>query len=200
MAFETLFFRKSRHFKTMRQGSNHPSVPREFLLERQLGSGSYSQVWSAMHVALRKRVAIKIIPKQSLQSAKAKQRLTREIENHKKLQHPYIASLFSVTENIFHYFLVLEFVPGGTLQHKIANGGALSENDARHYFVQLLSAIDYLHNQKHCAHRDLKADNIVIDENNNIRLIDFGFSKIFDKGEDPLSTLCGSPSMFLNCA
>lgn len=176
--------------------SSRPSAPREFILESQLGSGSFASVWVAMHVNLRKRVAIKIITKHSVRTPKARHRFDREVAIHKEIQHPHIASLFSTTENILNFYLVMEYIPGGSLHQKIASNGRLSEGEAHHYFVQILSALDYLHNEKHIAHRDLKADNIVIDQNNNIRLIDFGFSKIFDNNTDPMTTLCGSPSMF----
>lgn len=179
--------------------SARPSAPREFILESRLGSGSFASVWVAMHVNLRKKVAIKIISKHSVRSPKTRLRFEREAAIHKEIQHPHIASLFSVTENILNYYLVMEYIPGGSLHQKIATTGRLTEMEAHHYFVQILSALNYLHNEKHIAHRDLKADNIVIDQNNNIRLIDFGFSKYFQNENDPLTTLCGSPSMFL-CA
>ena len=171
--------------------TNVPSAPREFLQKRQLGVGAFSRVWLAQHIALRKEVAIKIITKADVRTDKMKERLDREIENHKKMNHPYIAPLFSVTENILHYFLVMEYVPGGSLLDRISEAGRLTEREARHYFRQILSALTYLHQQLHIAHRDLKCDNVMIDEHNNVRLIDFGFSKSFDN--DLLRTNCGSP-------
>ena len=168
-----------------------PSAPPEFSLKRQLGAGAFSRVWLAQHVVLRKDVAIKIVSKSDLRDAKTKERLEREIEIHKRMQHPYIASLFHVTENVLQYFLVMEYVPGGSLLDRVSAAGRLSENDARHYFRQLLSAVTYLHKRLHIAHRDLKCENVMLDAGNNVRIIDFGFSKAFN--EDLMRTNCGSP-------
>ncbi|OHS97608.1 CAMK family protein kinase [Tritrichomonas foetus] len=171
-----------------------PSAPREFILENQLGSGAFSQVWLAQHVSLRKKVAIKVISKQSVRTPKGHSRFIRETEIQKRVHHPYIASLFYVSENILHHYLVMEYVNGITLQNRISNSGHISEFEAQHYFLQIFSAISYLHEKLKVIHRDLKADNIMIDQNNNIRLIDFGFACDIDDDEE-LRKCCGSPSM-----
>jgi serine/threonine protein kinase len=72
--------------------------------------------------------------------------------------------------------------------------GPLQEDRARRYFCELISALDYLHNSQLVAHRDLKAENVLLDRNDNIRLIDFGLSKYFTKGTPTLVTACGSPA------
>jgi hypothetical protein len=76
----------------------------------------------------------------------------------------------------------------------VNNNGPLEEGRARRYFCQLISALHYLHNVRFIAHRDLKAENVLLDRNDNIRLIDFGLSRAFTKGTPTLLTACGSPA------
>jgi serine/threonine protein kinase len=70
----------------------------------------------------------------------------------------------------------MEYVPGGNLFGLIQERGCLSEGFARYYFMQLMSVLDYLHSEQEVAHRDLKAENTVIDKNQTLRVIDFGFA------------------------
>jgi serine/threonine protein kinase len=110
----------------------------------------------------------------------------------KQVSHPFIAHLFSVLEDLDNYYLVLELAEQGNLRDWINVHGCLTEDAARHYFCQLVCVLEYLHNDKHIAHRDLKCDNILIDSHNNIRVIDFGLSRSCEG--DAMHTACGSPA------
>jgi serine/threonine protein kinase len=93
-----------------------------------------------------------------------------------------------------NFFLVMEHVPCGSLASHIHKHTRLSENEARSMFFQLMVALRYLHREMHIAHRDLKAENILMDQHMNIRLIDFGLSNSFTDDDPFFSTRCGSPA------
>ena len=161
---------------------------------RKLGAGSFATVWLAKHRITGGQVAIKVILKSSLDAPEAVTRFTREISLLKQMNHPFIAELFEILETDAAYFLVMEFVEHGNMLEYVNTNGRLDEDRARRYFCQLIAALDYLHNTKFVAHRDLKAENVLLDRNDNIRLIDFGLSNAFTKGTPQLMTACGSPA------
>jgi serine/threonine protein kinase len=108
------------------------------------------------------------------------------------MDHPFIAKLFEVIESDGYTFLVQEFAERGSLLDLVNKGGRLCEVQARRYFSQLICALEYLHSERMVAHRDLKAENVLLDRNLNLRLIDFGLSNTFCLDSE-FSTACGSP-------
>jgi serine/threonine protein kinase len=170
------------------------AVAREWELLRPLGSGSFAVVWLARHRPTGSLAAIKIILRISIESHSYLTQFTREISFLKQLDHPFISELFDVLEEEHAYYLVMEYCEHGSILNFVNSQGPLEEGRARRYFCQLISALDYLHNVKFIAHRDLKAENVLLDRNDNIRLIDFGLSNAFTKGTPTLMTACGSPA------
>jgi serine/threonine protein kinase len=112
----------------------------------------------------------------------------------KQFDHPFISELFQVIETDASFFLVMEFVENGNLLDYVNNNGRLSEDQARRYFAQLVSVLEYLHVERKVAHRDLKCENVLLDRYNNIRVIDFGLSNVFTDLNPNLLTACGSPA------
>jgi serine/threonine protein kinase len=110
------------------------------------------------------------------------------------MEHPFVAEFFQVIENNADYFLVMEYVENGNLLDYVNTNGRLSEDQARRYFGQLVSVLEYLHLERKVAHRDLKCENVLLDRYNNIRVIDFGLSNQFSDVNPNLSTTCGSPA------
>eukprot|EP00833_Pecoramyces_ruminatium_P006909 jgi/Orpsp1_1/1180941/evm.model.c7180000075187.2 len=115
----------------------------------------------------------------------------REVRILKMLHHPNIIKLYEVIETTNTIFLVMEYVSSGELYDYLVVHGKMKEKEARIKFRQILSAISYCH-KKRVIHRDLKAENLLLDANNNIKIADFGFSNVFDP-YDKLDTFCGSP-------
>jgi serine/threonine protein kinase len=159
-----------------------------------VASGNYGAVWQASHIILHLDVAIKVVPKTAVESDDSRMRFVREVTLLQKMDHPFISPLFQMLEDDLNHYLVMEYVPGGNLLSLIQEHGCLSEGLARHYFMQLISVLDYLHSEQEVAHRDLKAENLVIDRYQNIRVIDFGFAHSFSDGS--LAAACGSARIF----
>ncbi|EMP25446.1 Hormonally up-regulated neu tumor-associated kinase [Chelonia mydas] len=111
------------------------------------------------------------------------------------IRHPNIAQLLDILETENSYYLVMELCPGGNLMHKIYEKKRLEEYEARKYIRQLILAVEHLH-RAGVVHRDLKIENLLLDEDNNIKLIDFGLSNCAGilGYSDPFSTQCGSPA------
>uniref|UniRef100_A0A8C0UCA1 non-specific serine/threonine protein kinase n=1 Tax=Cyanistes caeruleus TaxID=156563 RepID=A0A8C0UCA1_CYACU len=135
-------------------------------------------------------VAIKIIDKSQLDAVNL-EKIYREVQIMKMLDHPHIIKLYQVMETKSMLYLVTEFAKNGEIFDYLASHGRLSEPEARRKFWQILSAVEYCHGRK-IVHRDLKAENLLLDNNMNIKIADFGFGNFYKSGE-PLTTWCGSP-------
>ena len=163
-------------------------------LIRLLGEGAFSRVFLGRHVITGQSVAVKVVRRESLSTEQALTRFNREVALLKQMHHPLIAELYEVIQTPEAVYLVLELLDGGSMLDYVNRHGKLCEDEAKKYFVQLVCVLDYLHNQKHVAHRDLKAENILFDKAGNIRLVDFGLSRTFTKESPNMSTSCGSPA------
>ncbi|XP_056667194.1 MAP/microtubule affinity-regulating kinase 3 isoform X8 [Monodelphis domestica] len=139
-----------------------------YRLLKTIGKGNFAKVKLARHILTGREVAIKIIDKTQLNPTSL-QKLFREVRIMKILNHPNIGEVFD--------YLVAH--------------GRMKEKEARAKFRQIVSAVQYCH-QKHIVHRDLKAENLLLDADMNIKIADFGFSNEFTVG-NKLDTFCGSP-------
>ncbi|KAM8831443.1 MAP/microtubule affinity-regulating kinase 3-like isoform 2-T2 [Spinachia spinachia] len=137
-----------------------------------------------------RNVAIKIIDKTQLNPTSL-QKLFREVRIMKILNHPNIVKLFEVIETEKTLYLVMEYASGGEVFDYLVAHGRMKEKEARAKFRQIVSAVQYCH-QRHIVHRDLKAENLLLDADMNIKIADFGFSNEFTVG-GKLDTFCGSP-------
>ena len=167
------------------------SLLRDYEIKSTLGEGEYSKVYFAIHKPTETSVSIKIIRKTSIDTMKIEYFLNKEICIMKEAVHPFICRFYEAFESDLFIYIVMEYISGGTLLDEIYKSGKMNERDASIIFSELMLAISYLHKHCHAAHRDIKAENILLDENHNIRLIDFGFSNLFSK-DNLMTTQCGS--------
>uniref|UniRef100_A0A4W5RC27 non-specific serine/threonine protein kinase n=1 Tax=Hucho hucho TaxID=62062 RepID=A0A4W5RC27_9TELE len=143
-----------------------------YRLLKTIGKGNFAKVKLARHVLTGKE-------------------LFREVRIMKLLNHPNIVKLFEVIETEKTLYLIMEYASGGEVFDYLVAHGRMKEKEARAKFRQIVSAVQYCH-QKCIVHRDLKAENLLLDADMNIKIADFGFSNEFTMG-NKLDTFCGSP-------
>ena len=140
-----------------------------------VGSGSYGQVYLALHILNKKNYAIKHMDKKKLFSLlHSLNSIQKEIVIQSKIDHPNIVKLLYVKETHISYDLVMEYASMGSLFHYIRKYKGLSEAKAFSLFIQVVNAVNFMHSND-LIHRDIKPENILIYENNVIRLCDFGW-------------------------
>ncbi|KAJ4935622.1 hypothetical protein JOQ06_017153, partial [Pogonophryne albipinna] len=155
-------------------------------IERTLGKGNFAVVKLARHRITKTEVqeqrlsarsppqttslpvAIKIIDKTQLDAVNL-EKIYREVQIMKMLDHPHIIKLYQVMETKNMLYLVTEYAKNGEIFDYLAKHGRLSELEARRKFWQILSAVEYCHN-RNIVHRDLKAENLLLDGHMNIKI------------------------------
>jgi len=164
----------------------------QFILGKNLGIGAFGKVKLATHVVTGHKVAVKILNKAKIKQLGMEEKVQREINILHLCTHPHIIRLYEVIDTPTDIFLVNEYVSGGELFDYIVSKGRLSADEARNFFHQIISGVEYCHFQK-IVHRDLKPENLLLDANDNIKIADFGLSNLMRDG-DFLRTSCGSPN------
>ena len=140
-----------------------------------VGSGSYGQVYLALHFLNKKYYAIKHMDKKKLFSQlHSLESIQKEIDIQSRIDHPNIVKLLYVKETHLSYDLVMEYASNGSLFHYIRKYKGLNENKTFSLFIQVVNAINFMHSND-LIHRDIKPENILIFENNIIKLCDFGW-------------------------
>ncbi|XP_015203435.2 NUAK family SNF1-like kinase 1 isoform X2 [Lepisosteus oculatus] len=168
----------------------HNLKPRYEVLET-LGKGTYGKVKRAVERGTGKTVAIKSIRKERITDDLDRVHIQREIEIISSLKHPNIICIYEVFENRDKIVIVMEYASRGELYDYVSNRRKLPETKARHIFRQVTSAVHYCH-KNGIVHRDLKLENILLDQDYNVKLADFGLSNHYHK-DTVLQTYCGSP-------
>jgi 5'-AMP-activated protein kinase, catalytic alpha subunit len=134
-----------------------------YIIERTLGVGGFGKVKLARHEFTGSEVAIKIINKKKMKSDKMSSKIQREIRLLKYFSHPNMIKLYQVLDTDLNIYLVMEYVSGGELFNLVNEEEGLQEDDARRLFKQICSGIEYCH-ENLVAHRDLKLENILVDD------------------------------------
>ncbi|KAE8220357.1 hypothetical protein CF319_g6103 [Tilletia indica] len=159
-----------------------------YTLGRPIAEGTFGKVSLATHRLTNTRVAIKQIPK--THSSHAAAALTREIHHHRKLHHPHVIQLYEVLATESSIWMVSELCAGGELYDYLVERGTLPDAEARRLFGQLCLAVAYIH-ERGIVHRDLKLENVLLDEMCNVKLGDFGFTREFERRK-LMDTFCGT--------
>ncbi|XXG43599.1 hypothetical protein AAC387_Pa01g3589 [Persea americana] len=175
-----------------------PTCPKlllgKYQLGRLLGRGAYAKVYHARSLEDDMGVAIKVIDKSKVAGTTMEPRIVREVSVMRRLSHPNIVKLHEVMATKSKIYMVMEHAKGGELFTQISRDGPLTEAAARRYFQQLVSAVHYCHS-KGVTHRDIKPQNILLDQEGNLKVSDFGLSALPELLRDGLlHTSCGTPA------
>jgi serine/threonine protein kinase len=161
--------------------SKNVICPDHIVLHKNIGNGSSGTTYYGTYLPLQTEVAVKVVNKAALNERQLK-RVHREIKFLYKLKHQNICKLYGEVETNSHICLIMELCKGGDLCDILNKNGPMSESKARSLFVQLLSAVNYLH-KKGILHRDIKLDNIFTNKTNDkITLGDFGLAAKWKQG------------------
>ena len=183
----------------------------KYRIERVLGQGGFGITYLAVQTSLRRKVAIKEFfmkdfcsrdeatlsirtPSNSSnkQVEQYKRKFIKEARNLARLNHPNIISVIDVFEENDTVYYVMPYLSGGSLLDYVKLHGALSESEAMKYVRQVAKALKYMHEEQHMCHFDVKPANILLDDNDNAVLIDFGISKNYDaSGHETTTTPVG---------
>ncbi len=163
----------------------------EDIFPKQLGSGSFGRVYLVSHNDSKKLFALKVIDKRKLMISYGKLDIIyNEINIHSKLSHENIIRLYNIHEDNESINIIMEYAEKGNLFQLISKEkSGLDESKAFDYFIQVVNAVYYLHNNN-IIHRDIKPENILIGNDNKIKLCDFGWAK--ELTLENRSTFCGT--------
>ena len=184
------FINSGEHYSSLKK----EDILCDFIIKEKLGEGAFGSVRLGINRQTEEKVAIKILEKSKIIKYEDKVRIEREIEILKKIRHPNIVHLYGIIETDKQIFIITEYIKGKELYHYILLKKKLNEEAACFYFKQILSGVEYLHKLK-IAHRDIKSENIIIEQSTNlIKIIDFGLSNEYgNKDGELLRSSCGSP-------
>lgn len=169
------------------------SVVEFYSIGRVLGKGAYGKVNLALQKLTRRLCAVKSINKALTSDKSTFLKLHNEMFIHKQLRHNNVCMLFETIETPTHNLLFLELCRGGDLLHYVRRRRRIDEDVAKVIFKQIVLGIQYIHS-KNIIHRDIKLENILIDNLGVVKICDFGVSKLLENKDSKATECCGTPS------
>ena len=165
--------------------------PQSFVAHRLLGKGSFGEVYLVQKIGTTQLYAMKIVKKAKILSQNLIKYSLTERRVLSEVRHPFIVRLHFAFQATSRLFLVLDYCPGGDLSDYLRRERKFTEERAKMYIMEILLALEYLH-KKDIIFRDLKPDNVVLDEDGHALLTDFGLSKEGVYDNQGAKSFCGS--------
>jgi serine/threonine-protein kinase len=156
------------------------SLNGRYRLEARVGSGGMSTVYRALDVTLERRVAVKLMNREVATDSDQLERFRREARAVAQLSHPHIVGVIDAGEDDGRPYIVLEYVEGETLKDRIRRMGRLPIGEAVAYAIEIARALGAAH-ARHIVHRDVKPQNVLIDEEGSAKVTDFGIARTLEE-------------------
>jgi eukaryotic-like serine/threonine-protein kinase len=158
-----------------------------YRLEKRLGAGGMSEVWSAFDLDLDRRVAVKLLAPNA-----DRVRFEREARSAAALAHPNICALYGYGQTEGRPFMVLEYLPGGSLEERLTPGRPLPDDETRRIAIDIAAGLAHAH-ERGLVHRDLKPSNVLFDAEGRAKIADFGIARLGEpSGLTELGTVLGT--------
>ena len=151
-----------------------------YRLEARIGSGGMSTVYRALDETLQRLVAIKLMNREVATDSDQLERFRREARAVAQLSHPHIVGVIDAGEDAGRPYIVFEYVEGETLKERIRRCGRLPVTEAVAYAIEIARALGAAH-ARHIVHRDVKPQNVLIDEEGRAKVTDFGIARTLDE-------------------
>ena len=153
----------------------------QYELEKRLGRGGMAEVYLAFQSGVERYVALKVLHPHLADDDEFLERFSTEARSAGRLNHPNIVRVIEYDRDREDHYLVLDYVPGGTLREYLEKKGILAPVEALHIMTQLTNAVAYAH-QQGIIHRDIKPDNILFTDETarQVMLTDFGLARLHD--------------------
>ncbi len=165
----------------------------KYQIQREIARGGMGTIFHAIDLTLRREVAIKVLHAHYSGDPSFAQRFLGEARGMARLDHPNIVRVYAVEEEGEIHYIVMEFFPGQDLKHILREGGPLPLPKALHYAIEITKALTYAH-QKNLIHRDIKPGNVLVDEQDHVKITDFGIAAALDESSATLTgTIMGTP-------
>lgn len=178
-----------------------PQVSDRYIIGKKIGEGAFAKVHICKLRSTREQYACKIVDKRRMKAmfrrpskSNIEKRVKTEIQVSIKMAHPNIIKIFEYFESERYIWIIMELMKGGELFDYIIERGMLTENDAIAIMRQVLHALKFIH-EKNIIHRDIKPENLMLKDKHsmNVKVIDFGMSKVFCPGEEATRSRLGTP-------
>ena len=153
-----------------------------YLITKRLGAGGVGEVFKAVDTMLKREVAIKVLRRELACDPHFLERFTQEAQLHAKLSHPNVASVHAFLHEGDKQFMVMEYVAGISLDEFIRSGGPVPVERALGIFRRALDGIEHAHHSG-IVHRDIKPANIMLADNGQVKVMDFGIARALDSQE-----------------
>src|ERR1700756_2871643 len=151
-----------------------------YRLEARIGAGGMSTVYRALDETLQRQVAIKLMNREVSTDSDQLERFRREARAVAQLSHPHVVGVIDAGEDEGRPYIVFEYVEGETLKERIRRAGRLPMAEAVAYAIEIARALGAAH-ARHIVHRDVKPQNVLIDEEGSAKVTDFGIARTLDQ-------------------
>ncbi|KAM9331278.1 serine/threonine-protein kinase PLK2 [Gastrophryne carolinensis] len=170
-----------------------PGTGRRYSRGKVLGKGGFAKCYEMTDLTTNKIYAAKIIPHSRVSKPHQREKIDKEIELHRTLNHRHIVQFYHYFEDKENIYILLEYCSRRSMAHILKTRKVLTDPEVRYYLKQIVSGLRYLHEQE-ILHRDLKLGNFFINESMELKVGDFGLAARLEPMEQRRRTICGTPN------